>query len=395
MGLLITELILFLLAATVLGGLVTWGFGSRGGSTTPEDLAALRLSMGRVAALESERDGLASSLSERNEQVAELKAREAEATRFQGEIVEKMKRSEARVSELEQVRPAPAVAPMSMSMHQVAELETLRRERHDLITTYDAAKHAMSEQEKTLEHLTRQLGAAHTRIGQLETTSAVAASSGASGSAELSRIKGAMTKLEAAYQDAEHSLDEQDGAIDQLTRELVQAQRRVAELEQHGPLKDLNLPPSATEVSAEFEALAADVASAVASGQGPSRGLAVHNARLPVTDDGSGDPAALGATLAFALARLDAVHRDHVSTMERLADARASAERTRGEMKEVEALARVTDRERTELERELENARRELEAERLERLAAQRAASLPWYQFRQRRQLLTRLNGRG
>ncbi|MCA9518894.1 MAG: hypothetical protein KC635_28355, partial [Myxococcales bacterium] len=100
----------------------------------------------------------------------------------------------------------------------------------------------------------------------------------------------------------------------------------------------------------------------------------------------------LAATLAFAMARLERVHQDHVATVERLVTAREGAERIRADLRAAEVMANLTEREREGLATELRSARDALERERGRREVAERVASLPWYAFRQRRELRERLD---
>jgi len=323
-----------------------------------------------------------------------------------------------------------------------ADIQRLREENERFKADNEDAQRALDEQDGAIDQLTEELVRVQARSAELAQRL-----ESATQDEQVARLEEELRSVKQAYEDAQRSLDEQDGAIDQLTEELVRIQQDVQEATARrdaaraasaprppgaptSPMASMapvsaskdgeeataeapgtaHTPPelpgvagaapaSRGEVGAEpVDAIEPAVGSEEATGD-PSRGseggtLSVRGVDLPFDpEEGGPSGPSIAATLAFAMARLERVHQDHVSTVERLSDARTEAERIRADLREARVMAEMADRERANLAAELDAARAAAAAERQRREAAERYAMLPWYAFKRKRSLRDRFEG--
>ncbi len=247
MGFLIGEIIAFLAGAALVGVLIGWAlFGGKsaapaaaGAGAGAGDGEASDKLRKQVTALEAERDGLQGNLTERDEKIAELRNHMDETSRYRVEMAEELNQQQERVKALEgQLRQRDAelavdgVTPSDDAA--VAELQRKLEERDDAIGKLErglqelkAASSPDAPRVAQLEAEIAELKATLESGGQLVTEG----DEGHEKDAVIARLEEEITGLRAAYEAAERSLEEQDGAIDQLTQDLVKAQQKIAQLD--------------------------------------------------------------------------------------------------------------------------------------------------------------------
>lgn len=248
MSYLITEIIVLLVAAALIGIVLGWALfggkkpdGEADGGKLASDLKAAQQALNDAKARANEAEGKADNMGERiealekqlamaggnatsdegrDERIASL---EAQLRSRDSEVVRLSAASSSEVSALEVVQLQSRIEEKASEVARLgAELETLR-------TTGSNPTNASVIAELRAE--IAELKATLASGGAIEAADTKARE-------ELAALKIAHTKLEATHRELQsdfesdqQALEEQDAAIDKLTRELVAAQQRIAELE--------------------------------------------------------------------------------------------------------------------------------------------------------------------
>ncbi|MCA9518721.1 MAG: hypothetical protein KC635_27480 [Myxococcales bacterium] len=226
MGFLITEMILFLAGAALLGLIIGWALfgGKKEGAPAAAgaSTAAVKKAEARVKELEAEREGLSSNLSERDAAIAELaqQLRLAEQNRVEA------------ASKIEQLKSQLGAAQASGGGGGAsdAEVARLKRELEEARAASAASAASATPESALVSELKAQVAELR---ATLESGGQLATPPGGDDEkdATIARLQEENLGLKANYDAAERSLEEQDGAIDQLTHELLKAQQRIAQLE--------------------------------------------------------------------------------------------------------------------------------------------------------------------
>jgi len=246
MGFLIGEMIAFLAGAALIGLFIGWALF--GGKKAPAPAAttsgvppeALKRAEGRVKELEGERSTLNNSLVDRDDEIARLRHQMAQNEQHRVESAGRLEQLKAQVETLQaELRTAPrgdqggphvdpALVARVLELEALvsardAELKQLRQQPVAPAATVDATADELRAQVAELRAI-------------LETGGPVG---GGDESEQVSRLLDQVAKLseenlglKAAYEAAERSLEEQDGAMDQLSLVLLKSQQETATLKQ-------------------------------------------------------------------------------------------------------------------------------------------------------------------
>ncbi len=280
MGYLVTEIIVLLVAAALIGVVLGWAlFGGRkktdsvADPMTADELKAARKSLADAKSRIADADGRAATMGERvealekelaaakagggDERVAalesQLRTRDAEVARLTStgtsevsalEVMQLQSRLEEKTTELEATRREfEAFKSTGGDMDSAAIVAGLKAEISELKATLATSSSTEMADE-----------AARAEVARLKD--------------ELAQVAAAHSELKADHESDQQALEEQDAAIDKLTRELVAAQQRIAELEGRGaptpasstpgqvpmPAGLPPLPPAPSEPEGENEA---------------------------------------------------------------------------------------------------------------------------------------------
>lgn len=228
MGFLITEMILFLAGAALLGLIIGWALfgGKKEGASAAAgaSTAAAKKAEARVRELEIEREGLSSNLSERDAAIAELAQQMRLAEQNRVEAASKIEQLKTQLGSLKaDLQQRDALLASGGGHASDGELARLRRELEEL-------RDAASPDSALVSELKAQVAELR---ATLESGEQLAPPAGPDDEkdATIARLTEENLGLKANYDAAERSLEEQDGAIDQLTHELLKAQQRIAQLE--------------------------------------------------------------------------------------------------------------------------------------------------------------------
>ena len=241
------QLILHIAIAAVLGFIIGWGvFGLRKKPVVDTEAekkqAALRKKAeAKVHELEAMNNGLVSNLSERDGKLAELKHQLDELAKFRIQDAEEATANQQRIAKLEtslRQRDAEMAALTTGDGGDVViNLQNQLKARDGTIKKLETRLEALDAASPDAS-LVQNLRA---EISELRAT-LESSSDDAEQSAALARLREEITGLKAAYDAAERSLEEQDGAIDALTSALATAQQEIASLRAGKPVE-----PSAPE----------------------------------------------------------------------------------------------------------------------------------------------------
>jgi predicted flap endonuclease-1-like 5' DNA nuclease len=250
MGFLIGEIIAFLAGAALIGLFIGWAlFGGKKAAPVAAGAGAsaeaLKKAETRIKELEAERDGGASNLVERDDEIARLRHQIAQAEQYRVESAERIEQLKTQAGVLqEQLKerdadlalagdagPTPgtgvAVAELTQRLHE-RELELKK-----LQVRYDDLASAAGPDAPSVAELKAQINELR---ATLESGGEIA---GGGESEPVSRLMEQNAKLseenlglKAAYEAAERSLEEQDGAMDQLSQVLLKSQQESAALKQ-------------------------------------------------------------------------------------------------------------------------------------------------------------------
>lgn len=249
MGFLIGEIIAFLAGAALIGLFIGWAlFGGKkaaapavaGVGVSGEALKKLE---GRAKDLEAERDGVSRSLVERDDEIARLRHQIAQNEQHRIESANRVEQFKTQVDVLQErlrtrdadlaVAGAGGLTPGTGLA--LAELTQQLRERdaelQKLQLRYDGLAGAAGPDAPTVAELKAQ-------IAELRATLETGGQIGDEGE-QVVRLMEQNAKLseenlglKAAYEAAERSLEEQDGAMDQLSQVLLKSQQEAAGLKQ-------------------------------------------------------------------------------------------------------------------------------------------------------------------
>lgn len=272
MGFLIGQIIAFLAGAALIGLFIGWAlFGGKkapaasGGEAAPAppppppgpgpDTEALKKAEARAKELAAEREGLSANLSERDDEIAQLRHQIAQAEQYRVESANRVEQFQAQIGSLQdQLRARDADLALSGSGGDdlaAAELSAKLREREAelkrLQLAYDELKEVAGPDAPAITELKAQVAELR---AVLESGDDLAPAAG--DDEQVKRLLEQNAKLteenlglKAAYDAAERSLEEQDGAMDQLSHVLLKSQQESSTLKQEvGELRDkLGLPP--------------------------------------------------------------------------------------------------------------------------------------------------------
>jgi len=258
MGYLATEIIALLAGAAVLGFIVGWatfGLGKKkviapqaGLSTTNPKLEAdvkvaveaRKKAEARIIELEAKESNFGERLGERDAKVAELSHQLDELAKLRVEAASEKNQAEQkdqRIVALEaQLRQRDAdiaqVAAQSGSNAMALDLQQQVVDRERQIAKLKTEVEALSAQVSPDGPKVADLQAEIAELrATLVATAGAAPTTASEKDAIIGRLNEEVTGLRAAYEAAEQALEEQDAAIDKLTRELVSHQQRVSQLE--------------------------------------------------------------------------------------------------------------------------------------------------------------------
>jgi len=246
MGFLIGEIIAFLAGAALIGLFIGWAlFGGKreaapaatGDTKAAND--ALKQAEARIKALEAERDGGASNLVERDDEIARLRHQIAQAEQHRVETAERVEQLKTQVGVLQeqlQERDAGGGAAPGTGL-ALAEMTQKLGERElelkKLQVKYDELQKAAGPDAPTVADLKAQIAELR---AVLESGGDAPVGGGDEQTARLQEQNAKLSEenlgLKAAYEAAERSLEEQDGAMDQLSQVLLKSQQEAAQLKQ-------------------------------------------------------------------------------------------------------------------------------------------------------------------
>ncbi|MCC6623767.1 MAG: hypothetical protein IT385_21085 [Deltaproteobacteria bacterium] len=253
MGYLAIEIIALLGGATVLGFILGWAlFGLGKKPATAAGLAnanpkleadykaameARKKAEARVVELEAKEVNFTDRLHERDAKVAELSHQLDDLSKLRVEAAADKQAKEQRIQALEaQLRTRDAeiqqLANGAGGGAATVELQQQVADRERTIARLKAENEALHAAGSPDTQRVKELQAEVAELrATLVATAGAAPTTASEKDAIIGRLNEEVTGLRAAYEAAEQALEEQDAAIDKLTRELVQQQQRVAQLE--------------------------------------------------------------------------------------------------------------------------------------------------------------------
>jgi|GEM_PF-1912219 len=309
MGYLVTEIIVLLVAAALIGVVLGWAlFGGaknkKGAASTAgsSDAAKLQKQLNDATARAAEAEGRAGNLGER---IESLEKELASAKTSSGAVAAderiaaleaQLRSRDAELSAVASSEPGEVSALELMRVksrleEKTAEADTLRRE-------FDAYKATGGKLENVL--VVEELQAEIAELKATLSTSSGVESADEAAKAEIARLGEENAKIKASLEEVnddheadQQALEEQDAAIDKLTRELVAAQQRIAELEG----TTVSAPPQKTTSSSSLPFVPPQAAF-IAASPAPAPVVA------PVVDEDYDDDDDDGATMAVSLEQL-------------------------------------------------------------------------------------------
>lgn len=267
MGFLIGEIIAFLAGAALIGLVIGWAlFGGKKKAGPPVVVQGvapelLQRAEGRAKELEADREGLSRRLTDRDGEIAQLRHQIAQNEQHRVESAGRLEQYKSQVDALQgDLRSAVAsVAASGADAGLVRALETRIAakdvelgELRQRIAALAAAGGSASES-ATVAELRAQVAELR---AILETGGSMG---GGEESEQVARLLDQVAKLseenlglKAAYEAAERSLEEQDGAMDQLSQVLLKAQQETATLKQEVAALRAHSGRHATEISLTY-----------------------------------------------------------------------------------------------------------------------------------------------
>lgn len=293
MGYLAIEIIALLSGAAVLGFIVGWavfGLGKKKVAAAP----TIGLTMTNPK-LEADYKAAVEARKKAETRVLELEAKEANFTDRLHERDAKVAELSHQLDDLAKIRVEAAAerSQRDLKDQRIATLEAQLRQRDADVAALAAAggsAGAGSELQGQLAERDRQIAALKADVERLSaatssdapkvselqaeiaelramlmTTAAAAPAASPDKDAVIGRLNEEVTGLRRAYEAAEHSLEEQDAAIDKLTRDLVIAQQRLAHFEG----REVSSPPRSGNTGVQPRPQTAPQASAPAVAPAP------------------------------------------------------------------------------------------------------------------------------
>lgn len=254
MGFLIGEIIAFLAGAALIGLFIGWAlFGGKKAAPVAPGVAAgagasgeaLKKAETRIKELEAERDGGASNLVERDDEIARLRHQMAQAEQYRIESAERIEQLKTQAGVLqEQLKerdadlalasdggPTPgtglALAELTQRLHErELEMKKLQVRYDDLANAAGPDAPSVAELKAQINELRATLESGGEIVGSDESVPAARLME------QNAKLSEENLGLKAAYEAAERSLEEQDGAMDQLSQVLLKSQQEAAALKQ-------------------------------------------------------------------------------------------------------------------------------------------------------------------
>ncbi len=232
MGFLITEILMYLAVAALLGFIIAWAiFGGRSKKTAGADPKVVQKQKKEIADLSTGRDRLQSTLQERDAKVAELSYQIDQAAKFRLEAVEDKNKLTQRISKLESALRGRDAEVANLTSGSGGDNQALQAAQARLKERDEALKALRTELTdlKNTSDAAQRISELQAEIKELRATIEMTASGDDNDKdATIARLREEITGLRAAYDAAERSLEEQEGAIGQLASALADSERRAS-----------------------------------------------------------------------------------------------------------------------------------------------------------------------
>jgi peptidoglycan hydrolase CwlO-like protein len=247
MGYLATEIIILLAGAAVLGLVIGWalfGLGKKpavavAGGVSPradadlkQERDARKKAETRIVELQSKETGFNERLQERDAKVAELSHQLDDLSKYRVETAAALEKRDQRIAGLESQllkrdaelqRVAGGLPPSGDLDDKLGDRD---RQIAKLKAELESAQASASPDAQRLRDLERE----NRELRQtLIATDGAAPTTASEKDGIIARLNEEVTGLRAAYESAEQALEEQDGAIDKLTRDLQATQYKLAQ----------------------------------------------------------------------------------------------------------------------------------------------------------------------
>lgn len=247
MGYLATEIIALLGGAAVLGVVIGWalfGLGKKAAAGAPAtnpkvdgdfkaERDARKKAEGRIIELESKESNFNDRLQERDAKVAELSHQLDDISKYRVQSAAELDARDQKINALEgQLRQRDADLAKAGSGAAPATVDVAERDRTiaSLKAELEAARAAGSAGAGGDGARVRELERENAELRQtLIMTDGAAPTTNAEKDAAIARLNEEVTGLRAAYESAEQALEEQDAAIDKLTRDLQATQHKLTQ----------------------------------------------------------------------------------------------------------------------------------------------------------------------
>ena len=247
MGYLATEIIVLLGGAAVLGVVIGWalfGLGKKApaaagvASANPKaesDLKAERdarkKAEGRIIELESKETNFNDRLQERDAKVAELSHQLDDISKYRVQSAAELDARDQKINALEgQLRQRDADLTKAGTGAPAADVAERDRTIASLKAELEAARTASAGSGGGDNARIRELERENAELRQtLIATDGAAPTTSSEKDAVIARLNEEVTGLRAAYESAEQALEEQDAAIDKLTRDLQATQHKLTQ----------------------------------------------------------------------------------------------------------------------------------------------------------------------